>query len=601
MNTAALHYTITPNVHQHSFHVRLRITGNHPSGVTLSLPNWIAGSYMIRDFARHIVSIRAYNNNGQSIALTPVNQFSWQSSGFNATLNVEYEVFAHDPSVRTAYLDNETGFFNATSLCLSIAEYADQPHALTLVATAHTQKWQVATQLSRADSTPEYGFGDYLAANYDELADRPVRMGRLNWLQFSINGIPHRVAISGEFDNLNAQRLSKDIQAICAEQLRLFEPNIKTTHQAPFSSYLFMVDVRESGYGGLEHRDSTALLCSRESLPSAADTESARRPAYIEFLGLVSHEYFHSWNVKRIKPANFVSYDLTQPTDTSLLWFFEGVTNYYDDLILHRAGILSETQYFDLLNRNVDSVFRQRAQLRQTVTEAGFYAWTKYYQPTENSPNANVNYYVKGCLIALCIDLFIRHNSRDHFSLDDVMRQLWQDFGRDFYHTDAPRGVTLADIQTAIERYAGGSAQDLLYVALFSTQTLPLNLLLLTQGLHLKYNPRKTAQLGATLKKTTEGWLVERVLSDSMAERAGVAPQDVLIAMNRFKLDKTPDDLFVQYARNATIPLAFWRDGILHNTQLRNRIVRSQIGHFKIETAPRAFKLTAWPKALPVA
>ena len=343
------------------------------------------------------------------------------------------------------------------------------------------------------------------------------------------------------------------------------------------------------------------MLCSRESLPSIADTENTRRPAYIEFLGLVSHEYFHSWNVKRIKPTNFVDYDLSQPTDTSLLWFFEGVTSYYDDLILHRAGILNEAQYFDLLNRNVDSVFRQRAQLRQTVTDAGFYAWTKYYQPTENSLNANVNYYVKGCLIALCIDLFIRHNSRDHFSLDDVMRQLWQEFGRNFYHTDAPRGVRLTDIQSAIERFAGGSVQDLLYVALYTTQVLPLNLLLLTQGLHLKYSPPKSPELGAALKKTAEGWLVERVASDSMAERAGIAPQDVLIALNRFKLNQKPDELLANHSRNATIPLSFWRDGVLHNTTLLNRIFPTQLGHFKIETSPRAFKLTTWPGALPVA
>ena len=555
---------------------------------------------MIRDFARHIVSIRAYNNDGQSIALTSVNQFSWQSAGFSTALYVEYEVFAHDPSVRTAYLDTETGFFNATSLCLSIAEYAKQPHALTVRAPEHTQEWQIATQLSRADATPEYGFGDYFAANYDELADRPVRMGRLNMLQFTIYGVSHTVALSGEFDHLNTQRLGKDIQAICAEQLRLFEPNIQHTGQAPFASYLFMVDVRESGYGGLEHRDSTALLCSRESLPSIADTENTRRPAYIEFLGLVSHEYFHSWNVKRIKPTNFIDYDLSQPTDTSLLWFFEGVTSYYDDLILHRAGILNEAQYFDLLNRNVDSVFRQRAQLRQTVTDAGFYAWTKYYQPTENSLNANVNYYVKGCLIALCIDLFIRHNSRDHFSLDDVMRQLWQEFGRNFYHTDVPRGVNLTDIQSAIERFAGGSVQDLLYVALYTTQILPLNLLLLTQGLHLKYSPPKSPELGAALKKTAEGWLVERVASDSMAERAGIAPQDVLIALNRFKLSQKPDELLANHSRNATIPLSFWRDGVLHNTTLLNRIFPTQLGHFKIETSPRAFKLTTWPKSLAI-
>ena len=212
-----------------------------------------------------------------------------------------------------------------------------------------------------------------------------------------------------------------------------------------------------------------------------------------------------------------------------------------------------------------------------------------------------MNYYVKGCLIALCIDLFIRHNSRDHFSLDDVMRQLWQEFGRNFYHTDAPRGVTLADIQAAIERFAGGSVHDLLYVALYTTQVLPLNLLLLTQGLHLKYSPPLSPELGAALKKTAEGWLVERVASDSMAERAGIAPQDVLIALNRFKLSQKPDELLANHSRNATIPLSFWRDGVLHNTILLNRIFPAQLGHFKIETSPRAFKLTTWPGALPVA
>lgn len=602
MNTAALHYTITPQPHQHSFHVQLRISGSHPCGVTLFLPNWIAGSYMIRDFARHIVSIRAYHDDEQAAVLTPLTQFSWQSTGFSHGLTLEYEVFAHDPSVRTAFLNTETGFFNATSLCLSVAEYADQPHTLTLNPPAHSSQWQVATQLSRAPTTPEHGFGEYFAANYDELADRPVRMGILHWLQFTASGIPHTIALSGAFQNLDAQRLIKNTQAICTEQLHLFEPTpraVSNESHAPFPSYLFLIDVRGSGYGGLEHRDSTALLCARDSLPTTADA-SERRPEYIELLGLISHEYFHSWNVKRIKPANFVRYDLTQSTDTSLLWFFEGVTNYYDDLILHRAGILNESQYFNILNRNIDSVFRHRAQLRQTVTEAGFYAWTKYYQPTENSLNANVNYYVKGALVALCIDLFIRHNSRDHFSLDDVMRQLWRDFGHDFYHTDQPRGVTLVDIQNAIERFAGVSAQDLLYVALFSTQPLPLNLLLLTQGLHLKYRRPHSAELGAALKKTEGGWLVERVASDSMAERAGLAAQDVLIALNRFKLDKKPDDCFANYPRGSALGLTFWRDGILHQTTVRNAVLRSQSGHFAIETASHAVNLTAWPQALPV-
>ncbi len=606
MNSAALHYTITPQPHQHCFHVQLRISGSHPAGVTLVLPNWIAGSYMVRDFARHIVSIRAYHADGQVAVLSPLNQHSWQSSGFSQQLTVEYEVFAHDPSVRTAFLNTDTGFFNATSLCLSIAEYAEQKHTLTLNPPPHTAQWQVATQLTRAESTAARGFGEYSAANYDELADRPVRMGRLHWLDFEVCGVPHAIALSGAFQNLNAQQLMDDTQAICAEQLRLFEPSIATNDHAangacaPFTSYLFLLDVRDSGYGGLEHRDSTALLCSRDSLPIAADARE-RHSAYTDLLGLISHEYFHSWNVKRIKPANFVPYDLTRPADTSLLWFFEGVTNYYDDLMLYRAGILKHSQYTDILNRNIDNVFRHRAQQRQTVTEAGFYAWTKYYQPTENSVNANTNYYVKGSLVALCMDLFIRDNSGDRFSLDDVMRQLWQDFGRDFYHSPTPRGVTLQDIQAAIEHFAGSSAHDLLYITLFTTRPLPLNLLLLTQGLHLKYTPATVAELGAAVKRTPDGWLIERVLSGSIAEQAGLAPQDVLVALNHFKLDQKPDECLAQQPRNAEVSLHFWRDGVLHHSSLRNRIASAQIGHFKIETAAHAFKLTAWPNAVPSA
>ena len=601
MIQSALHYTITPHPHSHTFNIRLHVKGSHPAGVCLSLPNWIAGSYMIRDFARHIVAIRAYDDVDAPITLTPLTQYSWQSAAFAQGLNVEYEVFAHDPSVRTAFLNTDTGFFNATSVCLSIAEYTHQPHTLTLNPPASFDQWQVATQLTRAEHTAEHGFGDYVAKNYDELADRPVRMGRLSILKLTVLDVPHTIALSGEFEHLNESLLLADIRAICTEQLRLFEPEIKDAHRAPFTSYLFMLDVRGSGYGGLEHRDSTALLCSRDSLPNILDNNSSRRQAYLDLLGLISHEYFHSWNVKRIKPANFVPYDLTQSTDTSLLWFFEGVTNYYDDLMLYRAGILSHSQYTDILNRNIDNVFRHRAQQRQTVTEAGFYAWTKYYQPTENSINANTNYYVKGSLVALCIDLFIRDNSGDRFSLDDVMRLLWQDFGRDFYHLATPRGVTLSDIQAAIEHFAETSAHDLLYIGLFTTQTLPLNLLLLTQGLHLKYTRPSAAELGATLKQTSDGWLVERVLSDSLAEQIGLAPQDVLIAFNRFKLNQKPDELLTQHPRNNEITLHFWRDGVLHQTNLHNRIVPAQMGHFKIETATHAFKLTSWPNAVPTA
>ena len=597
-STAKLHYTISPEPNKHLFRVHLRIAGSHLAGVRLFLPNWIAGSYMIRDFARHITQISAFDDSGKAIKLTPVNQFTWQSAAFEHNLHVVYDVFAHDPSVRTAFLNGDTGFFNATSVCLSIAQHAEKPHALTILA-PHTnhEPWQIATQLTRAEHTEPRAFGDYWAKNYDELADRPVRMGPMRFLDFEAMGTAHSIAISGAFDSLNADQLIQDVRKICAEQIRMFATDDGAPPVAPFDSYLFLLDVRGAAYGGLEHRDSTALLCSRDSLPNHLDAPQSRRPEYIELLGLISHEYFHSWNVKRIKPASFVRYDLQAPIDTSLLWFFEGVTNYYDDLFLFRTGILTEPAYIDVMNRNVNHVLRHRAQHLQNASDAGFYAWTKYYQPSENSINANTNYYVKGSLIAWCIDLFIRHNSHQRYGLDDVMRRLWQDFGRDFYTSEQPRGVTLADIQICIEHFAGVPARDLLYIALFTTQSLPLNLLLLTQGLHLKYHAPKQPQLGVSSKKTSDGWLIERVLSDGLAERAGLAPQDTLIAVNQLRLKRAPDEALKNHPQNSRIALTFWRDDVLKSTSITQRIPSTQIGEFKIEPSPKAFQTTAWPRA----
>ncbi len=596
-----LHYTIIPDVHRHVFSVRLHISGDYADGVTLFMPNWIAGSYMLRDFARHIVRIRAFNDWEQELKLTPTSQYSWKIDAFISGMTVEYEVFAHDNSVRAAFLDSDTGFFNATSVCLCVEQLAHAPHLLTFEAPQH-QSWEVATQLKHVNGTPARAFGDYLAQNYDELADTPVRMGNLTWLEFIVEGVPHTVAISGEVPHLNTVQLRADMFKICSEHLNLFRPKTNLNNapdeiqsfslvhpliNAPFESYLFLIDARATGYGGLEHRASTALLASRDSLPQAIDSDSTRRKAYLEFLGLISHEYFHSWNVKRIKPASFIPYNLTQPANTNLLWFFEGVTSYYDDLMLLRAGILDETQYLELLDNHLKSVMNHSGAKLQSVVQAGHYAWTKYYQPTENSLNATVSYYTKGALIALCLDLFIRHNSQHEYSLDDVMRALWHDFGRNFYSqpTEQQRGIKLADIQKYVNRYAHASADHLLYVALFSTQALPLNLLFLSHGWHVKYTHPKTSQLGASVKKTDAGWLLERVATNSIAERASLAPQDVLVALNRFKLDKHPDEVLSDWPLNTDMVAHYWRDGVLKACALRNQISLKQKGIYHIERA----------------
>lgn len=526
---------------------------------------------MIRDFARHIVRIDATDAQGQTVALTPLNQSAWQSAPFTGGLTLTYEVFAHDTSVRTAFLDNGGGFFNATSVCLMVQGLEMAAHHLTLKAPEGKDNWQVATTLPRVDGNFAHDFGDFIAANYNELADHPVRFGELTWLSFHAHGVLHEMALAGHLPYLDATRLTADVQRICAAQLALFEPN-QPSH-TPFQRYLFMVDVRASGYGGLEHRDSTALLCERADLPMLAQAEQPRSDAYIVFLGLCSHEYFHAWNVKRIKPAAFVNYDFSHIIDTSLLWFFEGVTSYYDDLILYRTGILDEKQYLKKLENAHNAVVRHDGARVQTAHDSGWYAWTKYYQVSPNTPNAVVSYYSKGALIALAMDLFIREHSAGHRTLDDVMRDLWVRFGRDFYNAypqGMARGVTEADIIAAVSQYAGADANTFFNNALHSTDDLGLRNRLAPFGVTLSEAKNSVAQLGATSKKIDGGWQIQRVLNDSAAQHAGLAPDDVLLTFDRFRLNAAPDDVLARIDIGASVTVHFLRDDVLHDTTLIN-------------------------------
>ncbi|TDR32380.1 M61 family metallopeptidase [Hydromonas duriensis] len=569
----SLHYTLTPIPHRHLFQIDLQIRNTRGTALSLYLPNWIAGSYMIRDFAQHIVSISAHDDKG-AIDLRPTSQHSWSTPDFVGHLNIRYEVFAHDTSVRTAFLDGNGGFFNATSLCLTAHELAMQPHHLHLNAPVDYPNWQVATTLPRADGTWARDFGEHKAHNYDELTDHPVRFGDLTWLEFSSHGVLHEVALAGTLPYLDKNRLVTDLHSICAAQLALFEPQNPT--QAPFKRYVFMVDVRSSGYGGLEHRSSTALLCERGDLPVVAHAEKPRNDSYINFLGLCSHEYFHSWNVKRIKPANFVQYDLTRITDTSLLWFFEGVTSYYDDLIMYRVGILDAAQYLKKLENGYNSVVRHDGANRQTVHDSGYYAWTKYYQTSANTPNAVVSYYSKGALIALAMDLFIRNHSESKHSLDDVMRDLWMRFGRDFYQLypqGAAQGVTEADIIQSVARFSTANDTEVhafFQNALHSTNALPLPELLTQHGMLISEPKSSIAQLGASTKKVDGGWQIQRVLNGSAAQQAGLAPDDVLIAFDTLRLNQSPDDTLAKINIGVEVSVYYFRDDVLQKTKLVN-------------------------------
>ena len=519
---AALSYQVQAHdLHAHLFSVTLTIT--RPQALQqVSLPVWIAGSYLVREFSRHLQSLQAHQQKNAA-AITQHDKCTWQiACQADKPLVLSYEVYAFDNSVRTAWLDTQRGFFNGTSLCLRVHGQEDQPHRLTLSNDGLPKDWQVATAL-RPDRLTQRGFGSYLAADYDELVDSPVEMGAFWRGAFKAGGIEHQFVVAGAPASFDGARLLADTQAICEAEIAFWHGNspkgkaANSKNRPPHDRYVFMLNTVDNSYGGLEHRHSTALICKRADLPRVGQgTALGATDGYTTLLGLISHEYFHTWNVKRLRPAEFSRYDYTQENYTELLWFFEGFTSYYDDLLLRRAGLIDNASYLTLLTKTVNAVQQSPGRQVQSVAQASFDAWVKYYRPDENTANATISYYTKGSLVALCLDLSLRQSGQT--SLDAVMCALWQ---------RCQAGPMMeADLLAVLQELSGESFADRLATWVHSTAELPLQALLTQHGVNFEQATAGLAdQLG--MKVTESGGIrVKIVLRNSAAENAGFAAGD---------------------------------------------------------------------------
>ncbi|HZT54926.1 MAG TPA: peptidase M61, partial [Burkholderiaceae bacterium] len=330
----------------HLFRVSVRIPAP-AAEQRLSLPAWIPGSYLVREFARHLSGLSA-SQGRRAVPLAQLDKATWlaRCEG-GATLTVSYLVYAFDTSVRAAFLDAQRGFFNGTSVFLRVEGRAAEPHRLEL--RGLPAGWQVATALTPVE-VDAFGRGVYAAAGYDELVDHPVELGRFWRGRFEAHGVPHEYVVAGALPDFDGARLLADAQRICEAQIRFWHPLGKP----PFERYVFLHNLVDEGHGGLEHRASTALISPRRDMPAVGKPDSS--DGYVNVLGLVSHEYFHTWNVKRLRPAEFASVDYTQENYTELLWFFEGFTSYYDDLFLLRTGLIDTARYLRLVARTVSGV-----------------------------------------------------------------------------------------------------------------------------------------------------------------------------------------------------------------------------------------------------
>ena len=514
-----IHYTVeAADLHAHLFRVTLTIAEPLPLQ-TVSLPVWIPGSYLVREFSKNLQQLQAKQGR-RSASIIQRDKCTWDiACKEGQPLVLSYEVYAFDNSVRTAWLDSQRGFFNGTSLCLRVHGQEEQAHRLQLQAVKNQADWQAATGLAPV-KTDKRGFGLYQADNYDELADCPVEMGAFWRGSFTACGIPHHFVVSGALPSFDGARLLADTQKICEAAIRFWHGQGKQAgNKAPHQSYLFMLNAVHDGYGGLEHRNSTALICNRVDLPR--QTSPRTNDGYTTLLGLISHEYFHTWNVKQLRPDAFARYNYTQENYTTLLWFFEGFTSYFDDILLRHAGLIDNATYIKLLGKTITQVQQTPGRHVQTVAQASFDAWVKYYRQDENTPNATVSYYTKGALVALCLDLTLRQEGH---TLQAVMRGLWK--------RCKAGPMREQDLLAELQTVSGRNWQKEIQAWVHSTADLPLRDVLTSQGIEVHAEIASMAQrLGLRVSETGGSVQIKAVLRSSAAEAAGLAAGDEWLGM----------------------------------------------------------------------
>ena len=566
-----LHYQIEfDDYRQHLVHVTVRFLAD-PTQV-LSLPTWIPGSYLIREFSKHIEGVKAYDEAGRLLKIQKTEKNKWRLFNTDHELiTVEYDAYAYDLSVRGAYVDQTRFYVNPACVCLGLEGQEHKAIEVEVFLPEEFKHWQLATGLKTRSLIK--GRFTLEASNYAELIDAPFEAAEQTRFSFEANGIAHEFVLSGQHA-MNAQRMQQDLEKICRTEINLFG-------SAPFKDYTFMTMATGNGYGGLEHPNSTSLISPRDDLPKA-DEPAEPSEEYQRFLGLCSHEYFHSWLVKFIRPENFVNYDLNKEGYTSLLWIFEGFTSYYDDLILLRSGVISQQSYLKLLKAQIDRYLQNPGRFVQSVSESSFDAWVKFYRPDENSNNAGTSYYNKGCLVALCLDLGLRLRGS---SLDALMRKLYD---------NAQQGIQVHErtIFELCQELTGDNWIEQINHLINTTDELPLDQLFPEFGLAYQVKDEKALAFGLKLADKPEGVVVQQAHRDGAGAKAGLSANDVIIAIDGLKAS---EKLLARYAKQQGTfsVLAFRRDELM---QFEVTAAETGLASVELKVLDQA-KVDTWLKA----
>jgi len=495
--------------------------------LVLFLPTWTPGSYLIREYSRHLARVEATDaSDGTRLACRKVakNRFALEPGPATRRLRVAYTVYAHDLSVRTADLTDEHAYWNHACVLLWPTGRTEIEARITILAPAG---WEVACSLPgrspdgrRAGPAlfhaPVGGSPVTLCArSLDHAVDSPCLVAAFHRLEWQVEGVPHGLALDGLRTVAPPARLADDLTAIVRAAAAVFGGPL------PYERYLFLCLFAAEGHGGLEHAESTTLLASRAAWKSDK--------GYREFLSLAAHELFHAWNVKRMRPVEFWRYDYENENYSALLWLVEGWTAYYDDLLCQRAGLVPAEDYLAAVARNIATMRNAPGRFRLSLAESSFDAWIRLYRPDENTRNSSQNYYGNGAIAAMCLDLLLRRSSDGASCLDDVLRDL---FRRSY---GAGRGYTLADVHAAVESVLGPDGVRALDAWTSGTFDPDLADLLGAFGVRLSAKDAERPHLGITFDagKTT----IASVQADAPAHRAGLAPGDEILALQDLRVD----------------------------------------------------------------
>ena len=504
-----LHYTLAmPAPQTHYFEVRLDCGGFGPEYTDIKMPVWAPGSYLVREFARHVEGFQAQTASGKELAVEKIDKNTWRvRHPKQPDFRVSYRVYAFELSVRTSFVDADHGYANGSSVFMYPADNKELPSTLTVVPA--TGWATVSTALRQAANK---GAFDFTAATYDELADSPLEIGNHKVLNFVANGTPHQVAMFGQYTTDDTKLLA-DMKRVCEEAHRVVGQN-------PLDHYVFIVHNLERGGGGLEHLYSTTLEVSRKTYESEAGMKS--------FLGLVAHEYFHLWNVKRIRPVALGPFDYDHENYTHLLWVSEGMTEYMANLMTERAGYFTSAQYLDKLAEQIGTVENTPGNKIQSAAEASFDAWIRYYRSNENSPNSQISYYDKGEVIGAVLDLMIIEATKGEKHLDDVFRLLYNK-----YYLGLKRGFSDQEYQDAVAEVAGRRFDDFFRESVYGTKTLDYTTALAYAGLTLTSTlSTPDAEIGATIGNRAGKPVVTTVMRDGAAWRDGLSVNDEILQVN---------------------------------------------------------------------